>query len=576
MIPISIDGEGVSKTLLLCLVVVSTATAPAVAVLGSGSSVAHADGSSNPFQSELELGTDRIAFGSVRVGGPETGLAFQVLTVRNAGDAAASIERTAITGSDAEAFEILYGDGSATLSPGERRQIAVTFAPQSAGEASARLRIERAGGPALTVNLSGTGVAPDIQLGRETLRFDPTDGPVTENLTLTNVGDAPLTVRTVEIVGPDRTVFETAVGGPFALEPGQSRTVAVSFDPPDAGARFATLHVMSDDPDEPQVNVWLTNTPTVADVSPSTVLADRTVVNVTVRNAQANASQSVNVSWPLTRDDAVAIDALTFTPERSANFTINVTKSTDRFEGTPPFDLGDGTEDVAFVSMNSTLPAEDLRNVTVLFRVRKDLLAGNETGPEDVTLYTRTDGTWTELPTQLVDESPTHYFFEAQASGLMDFATGIKQAKFRIADAVVRITEIRTGESVDVLVRVTNVGGADGTYTLKLVRNDTVVDRRDLSIAPNGTRQTVFTESFDEPGTYQLYVNDRFVGNVTVHEGTANATAGREPASAAAARESANATEADARADATLGPPSPPSARSPARGPAGTLAGPRR
>ncbi len=499
---------------LLCLVVVSTSVAPVAAVLRpTGTDVAARTGQT----AELELEPARVDFGRVRIDGPATERVPRLLTVSNSGDAPVAIEEAAVAGPDAAAFEILRGGGAGTLEPGERRAISVAFTPEAAGTATATLRVETADGDAVAADLRGTGLAPDVAVRPETLRFEnATDGSITETLTLTNEGNAPLTVRAVSVVGPDRSVFEVADGGPFTIDPGRSRTVAVTFDPPESGARFATLHVMSDDPDEPQRNVWLTNTPMVADVSPSTVLANRTIVNVSVVNAQANVTQSVNVSWPLTRDDAVAIDAITFTPARGDNFTLNVTKSARRFEGTPPFNLSDGTEDAAFVSMNSTIPDEDLRNVSVVFRVRKDQLAGNETGPEDVTLYTQRNDTWTELPTQLVDENPTHYIFEARATGLADFATGIKQAKFRIEDAVVSITEIRTGDDVEVLVRVTNVGGADGTYVVKLLRGDAVVDRRDLSIAPNGTRQTVFVESFDEPGTYELYVNDRFAGNVTV------------------------------------------------------------
>jgi PGF-pre-PGF domain-containing protein len=482
---------------------------------------------------EIGLSAERIAFGSVRVGGPGTASSTEILTVRNEGDAPLSVEETTITGPNATAFEIVGGGGPTTLAPGERRAIAVMFAPQSAGEASATLRIESddPGQERVTVDLTGTGVAPDIEVSPETLRFsNATDGPVTETVTITNEGTAPLAVETIRIVGPDRVLFESGVDGPITIDPNQSRSVTVTFDQPTARPRFATVHVISDDPDEPQRNVWLTDTPMVADVSPSTVLADRTIVNATVINAQANTSHSINISWPLTRDDAVAVDSLTFTPERTENFTINVTKSSERFEGTPPFNLSDGTEDVAFISMNGTIANEALSNVSVTFRVSKAQLAENETGPEDVTLYTQRNGTWTELPTELVDESPTHYFFEARSPGLLDFATGIKQAKFRIDDAVVSVTELRTGEGVDVLVRVTNVGGADGTHVVKLIRNESVVDRRELSIAPNGTRQTIFTESFDRPGIYALYVNDRFIANVTVREGANTTNASRSAA----------------------------------------------
>jgi hypothetical protein len=359
---------------------------------------------------------------------------------------------------------------------------------------------------------------PDIQVRPQSLLFpNGTDGPATRTLAVRNVGNATLTVGGIDVVGPDRAAFEVAFDGPVALDPGEGRNVTVSLTAADARSRFAMLHVLSDDPDEPQRNVWVTNSRTVADVSPSRVLAEKTLVNATVRNAEANTTQSLNLSWPLTRDDRVAVDALSFTPERDGNVTLSVATNASRFGDVPAFARADGTEPAGFVRVEHTIANEDVRNVTFALRVRRDLLAGNGTGPEDVALYRYGAGTWTELPTRLVGEGDTHFFFEASAPGLSDFATGVKQAKFRITDAVVTVTRIRTDEGTEVLVRVRNVGGADGTYEVELLLDEDVVDHRELSVAPNGTRQATFERSFDTPGSYRIHVNDRFVGNVTVN-----------------------------------------------------------
>ena len=361
------------------------------------------------------------------------------------------------------------------------------------------------------------GATPDIEVRPVTLLFsDGAYGSETRTLSVRNVGNASLTVRGIDVVGPDRASFEVAFDGPVTLAPGEGRDVTVSFETADPGARFAMLHVLSDDPDEPQTNVWVTNTRTVGDVSPSRVLAEKTLVNATVRNATAGTTQSLNLSWPLTRDDGLAVDALSFVPERGGNVTLSVATNASRFGDVPAFAPDDGTEPAGFVHVEHDIANEDVRNVTFDLRVRKDLLAGNETGPEDVAFYRHAGGTWTELPTRVVGEGDTHYFLEARAPGLSDFATGVKQAKFRITDAVVTVTRIRTDEGTEVLVRVRNVGGADGTYSVRLLLDEDVVDRRELSIAPNGTRQATFDRSFGEPGTYEVYVNDRFVGNVTV------------------------------------------------------------
>jgi hypothetical protein len=372
-------------------------------------------------------------------------------------------------------------------------------------------------GPASTDVAGRQEAAPDIEIQPETLLFsNATDGPDTRTLVVRNVGNASLTVRAIDVVGPDRASFEVVLDGPVTLEPGERRNVTVSFEASDPGPRFAMLHVLSDDPDEPQRNVWVTNTRTVADVSPSRVLAEKTLVNATVEGAEAGTRQSLNLSWPLTRDDRVAVDTLSFVPERDGDLALSVATNASRFEDVPAFAPEDGTEPAGFVRVEHSIANENVGNVTFALRVRRDLLAGNETGPEDVAFYRHEDGTWTELPTRLVGEGDTHFFFEARAPGLSDFATGVKQAKFRITDAVVTVTRIRTDEGTEVLVRVRNVGGADGTYEVELRLGGDAVDRRELSIAPNGTRQATFERSFGEPGTYEVYVNDRFVGNVTV------------------------------------------------------------
>jgi hypothetical protein len=365
-------------------------------------------------------------------------------------------------------------------------------------------------------DVSDQAATPDIEIQPRALLYG-TDGPAARTLAVRNVGNATLTVREIAVVGADRTSFEVAFDGPVAVEPGGRRNVTVSLVGEAPGPRFAMLHVLSDDPDEPQRNVWVTNDRTVADVSPSRVLAEKTLVNATVRNAAANTTQTLNLSWPLTRDDRVAVDALSFTPERDGNVTLSVATNASRFGDVPAFALDDGTEPAGFLRVEHSIANENVRNVTFELRVRKDLLAGNETGPEDVALYRHEAGTWTELPTRRVGEGDTHYFFEASAPGLSDFATGVKQATFRITDAVVTVTRIRTDEGTQVLVRVRNVGGADGTYEVNLLLEEAVVDSRELSIAPNGTRQATFERSFGDPGTYGVYVNDRFVGNVTVN-----------------------------------------------------------
>jgi centrosomal CEP192-like protein len=99
---------------------------------------------------------------------------------------------------------------------------------------------------------------PQVSLNPTSLTF--ADQPVgtrsgAQAVTITNVGDAPLTISTIHISGPDAADFgEGAICpiNPDTLPAGSSCTVYVSFAPDSAGTKTATLSIGDDAPDTPQ------------------------------------------------------------------------------------------------------------------------------------------------------------------------------------------------------------------------------------------------------------------------------------------------------------------------------------
>jgi HYDIN/CFA65/VesB family protein len=73
-----------------------------------------------------------------------------------------------------------------------------------------------------------------------------------QTITLTNTGNAPLTISAISFGGPQMGEFALASGGGTGvLAPGVSRTLALSFTPAAAGPRTATLVITSDAPGSP-------------------------------------------------------------------------------------------------------------------------------------------------------------------------------------------------------------------------------------------------------------------------------------------------------------------------------------
>jgi len=255
-----------------------------------------------------------------------------------------------------------------------------------------------------------------------------------------------------------------------------------------------------------------TRTAETADGARTTV----SVTDVSITDVRSGEPISVDTAdGPTSADRSVAVENVEFTPEQAGDIDMSVVSSDEALADTPAFDREDNTASVSHVRVDHTIPNAAVANVTVRFRVSKARLATMNATAEDIALY-RYNDTWNELPTELVDETPEAYVFRADSPGLSQFAAGAKQPKFDIEAADVRVDEIRAGNDLTVEVRIRNSGGADGAYVARLLVDDAVVDRRELTIAAGGTRQLLFDERLDYAGTYEVRVNDLQAGSVVV------------------------------------------------------------
>jgi len=96
-------------------------------------------------------------------------------------------------------------------------------------------------------------------------------------------------------------------------------------------------------------------------------------------------------------------------------------------------------------------------------------------------------------------------------------------ADFQISDLIVTPAEIKSGEEVTVSVKVTNIGGQNGSYTLPLTINQTVEDTRTVSLQ-KGTSTTVeFTVIKQSLGTFNVEVGG-LINQFIVSEKPSNGT----------------------------------------------------
>ena len=241
-----------------------------VTVNGDSGGVAHREDTvqiappSPPPPPVASVSPSSLDFGHEVVGATSSA---QSVTLSNTGDGPLTLTAGGATlgGSDPSEFAVLAdGCRGGTLAPGASCAVDVVFQPTTVGGRSATLSFQNnAPDSPQSIALTGTGSpprTPAVQLGPVSLDLGSqaigTSSPY-QMVTLTNIGDAPLSIAVIGLGGSDPLDFAFNAGGDggcfsATLAAGASCTVDVAFQPTTVGARAATLLFHDDAPDSPQ------------------------------------------------------------------------------------------------------------------------------------------------------------------------------------------------------------------------------------------------------------------------------------------------------------------------------------
>lgn len=240
-----------------------TASVAAVGKAQTVTILATADGSSKSVGLRLKaskasvpslgLSTSSLAFGNVSLGTSVS----KSITLTSNGTAPVTIKSDSITGTG---FSRSGGRFPSTLQPGEQMVVTVQFDPVAAGSAGGQLVIS-SNAAAASVNLSGTGTSasPTAQLSVNATKisFGPVllNLPTTQLVTLSSVGKAAVTVKSVSVSGKGFSL--SLVNLPAVLDPGQTLLLTLIFKPAATGSQTGDLTITSDSAVNPTITIPL-------------------------------------------------------------------------------------------------------------------------------------------------------------------------------------------------------------------------------------------------------------------------------------------------------------------------------
>ncbi len=210
---------------------------------------------------DIDVQPSSLDFGGVQVGSSKT----MSVTVSNLGEQVLQITDVSVVGQNANEFSYTTDCLTAPVGPGSSCTVDVTFSPTSEGSKSAELRISSndPDEPTVTVPLSGTGYIPDIEVEPLSIDFGNVEvgKTLTSQVRVRNAGSGgTITVTEVRLTGQNPSEFSYNNNCTAPLYPGDECVIGVSFTPSSEGVKSAVLEILSDDPDEPKVEVSLSGT----------------------------------------------------------------------------------------------------------------------------------------------------------------------------------------------------------------------------------------------------------------------------------------------------------------------------
>ncbi len=201
-----------------------------------------------PDPPRAELSSDSLDFGTLRVGEASE---EQTVSVVNRGERRLKIESLSYQPEMAGEYELVDEDClGRKLGAGEGCEVRVRFRPQSAGDMSSLLTFHGNDRNQPGVVIAAMAVAPQLGVAPAAVSFGvvPLESePVSQRVTLSNVGTATLEFRRIRIEGPAAGDFSRSRRCPGStLEPGDACTFDLLFEPSVSGARQGVLIVDSD------------------------------------------------------------------------------------------------------------------------------------------------------------------------------------------------------------------------------------------------------------------------------------------------------------------------------------------
>ncbi|MFY9802600.1 MAG: choice-of-anchor D domain-containing protein [Candidatus Acidiferrales bacterium] len=197
--------------------------------------------------SALTATPSSITFGNVVVGTESS----QTIRLANSGTASVTVSGLAPSVATVSVSGLTI---PMTLAPGASANFTAAFKPTAASSVSGKITVtSNASDASMPINLTGTGQTAVIQLTASPTSVSfgsaTTGSTNAKQVTVTNTGNENAIISSVTVAGTGFSLGSAGTG--VTLNPGQSQTYTIDFDPKTAASATGTLSIASNAPSSP-------------------------------------------------------------------------------------------------------------------------------------------------------------------------------------------------------------------------------------------------------------------------------------------------------------------------------------
>ncbi|MGP8328759.1 MAG: choice-of-anchor D domain-containing protein [Methanosarcinaceae archaeon] len=261
-------------------------------------------------ETKMTVSTDSIRFGEVQL----QATVRDSLSITNSGTLELDISSIKLQGSAARHFAV--DTTKFKLAPGDSQVLQISFTPDTSGSLTAALEITSNGGNKSIV-LSGVGNAPKMTVLPPAIDFEnvSVDTTAFDSIIIKNSGTAKLKADSIRVIGANFDNF-SADTTLFALAPGDSHSLKISFTPDTTKDFSAALHLASNGGNE---TVALAGTGIKMEIA-----ASRDSINFGAVELQRTARDSLTISNPGSLE--LNVYSIVLEGLAAGNFTVDTTR----------------------------------------------------------------------------------------------------------------------------------------------------------------------------------------------------------------------------------------------------------